>query len=985
MTLVGDGVWQSIYTIPLLVGPTDAPTTFPVQLDTGSADLWFASSACSTSSCSSLPSNDLFNPTSTSVATDKPFNISYAAGSVSGPIYWDTVQVGGYSMSNQAFSAADEVKNEDLTSGWLGVAGFALPHDSLIAQTIGTTTSNSPDGATLSSNLFGIAPKDQAPARRFFGILLERPGIPQDNSFIPSVLSIGTHPTSLLSMLPSVFPTTYGQASSSNLTAVSQNSNITAAIDGILPTYTTTVLPMPDGNYQYWRTQLTLLTIYPSSSSGGVPVSLGGGKGNSIYPVVIFDTGGSTILTSRNVANALYGSISISPSADGNYYVPCTTPLNMTFTFQNLPPIPLHPLDLSASAPNNPSGMCLGIIQANSELDASSAPADIVLGVPFLRNVYTVIRYDALPSYTHNIFPSPSSSAQNANSIIPSLSLLPLTNITTALSQFHTVRVLSQPLAPAASSAPTSGQGTNTVKVGHKLSLGIVVLLGVIAALVVGGVGLCGGWFWVGRRRMRGRGSPGSRTRRGLFVFGAPKAARGNVNGEYEMADPTPAMGGGKTKSIVSSTRASGTESSIQTLVAGSSSSTNGLERKISPSPDLSLGLSKTHSGTYPFDRQSTGTPTPTTEFGERHERGRAYRSATTPGTPGTRPRRDRTESRSAMSTSGWSGWSGVWKPEEQPEPWEVAAGDNGDLERQPDDEDYFGRYEQRGEEEGQGDGRVGRAGSDHGEGGDLAEFGVRNASVDEGYREGRGSGDDEDGLPRGALHLRTASDVEMVNAAGSSSGAPLLGHHPPDSTTYPSVSPTQNPIPESSPLLSFPTHPTHSHSHGFSMDQGRMRRGSGTMPLLLASSRDDRYPSMSLPLSSSHSAYSHQPHQPPTHSQTLPYSPPTPGWTHSQGDDRYPTMSHFPPTHKSSVPSPLVGSPLNEELDLVRYPPLVGRSLGGRIRSGSIGGRSVSSPMPFTGSTSHHGDGAGHTLGTGVVDSPVEENPASRGLGVAF
>lgn len=75
------------------------------------------------------------------------------------------------------------------------------------------------------------------------------------------------------------------------------------------------------------------------------------------------------------------------------------------------------------------------------------------------------------------------------------------------------------------------------------------------------------------------------------------------------------------------------------------------------------------------------------------------------------------------------------------------------------------------------------------------------------------------------------------------------------------------------------------------------------------------------------------------------------------------------------------MGSPLNEELDLVRYPPLVGRSLGGRMRSGSgsTGGRSVSSPMPFS------------SGGGGVVDSPVEENPSGRdrdrhdGLGDAF
>ena len=173
-------------------------------------------------------------------------------------------------------------------------------------------------------------------------------------------------------------------------------------------------------------------------------------------------------------------------------YVPCTTPINISIGLGKLPPIPLHPLDITApppsSAPSSGSATCLGLIQASDNLVNT---ADLVLGVPFLRNVYAVLA----TSPPNTTFPS---SPQNQSSSSPRLGLISLTDPTTALAEFHNVRVLGQPLDGGGSSPRSSPQ----VTVGKKLSVGITVLIGIVGFFVACGV-LFGVRWWVLRRRFR--------------------------------------------------------------------------------------------------------------------------------------------------------------------------------------------------------------------------------------------------------------------------------------------------------------------------------------------------------------------------------------------------------------------------------------------------------------------------------------------------
>ncbi|KAF8518718.1 aspartic peptidase domain-containing protein [Gautieria morchelliformis] len=480
MTLSGDGIWNAIYSVQVFVGQDEQPISLSV--DTGSSDIWLASSSCSTSACSSSHAT-LYDP-STSVQTGVSVNLTYLRGAASGPIVWDTFKLGPYTIPSQALAAADQVTDETLSPNFVGLLGLALPPNSLISHKIPATVSDAPDGATLQQNLFGLTPVDAVPAQRFLGLSLERPG----SSRIPSLLGIGRHPSSLV---PGFDPST-----ATFMDLVASRAGDT-----------------------FWRVSVDSITAWVDGAPKPVTLSRSSVLGTIDFPVAIVDTGGSVIITTRDIANGIYGAWQIGPGSDGNYYVPCTTPMNISIGLGGLPPISLHPLDITApppvSTPSSDPSICLGLIQVS---DALGSTADLVLGVPFLRNVYTILlsppaNATATATATANATStstsisistatststSSSASPLSPPSSFPSLGLIPLTDPTIALAEFHNVRVLGQPLDPMAS--PTQQHAAATV--GKKLSVGITVLI-----CIVGFFAACGALFavrwWVLRRRFK--------------------------------------------------------------------------------------------------------------------------------------------------------------------------------------------------------------------------------------------------------------------------------------------------------------------------------------------------------------------------------------------------------------------------------------------------------------------------------------------------
>jgi len=453
LDMVGSGVWDVAYTIPIEVGTSGQ--NMSLQVDTGSSDLWIASTSCTDEACSETKGR-LYDPTLSSKTTGIIFNISYLQGNVVGPIVWDQVQLGAYGINFQALAAATTVNSESLSYDYDGILGLAPPLNSVISQLIPPVTSNNPDGASFSSNLFGITPRSQAPAAHYFSLVLQRPG----SDRLPSLLGIGRHPSEIVSDPSQI-----------------QYSIVVSDAAGTL----------------FWKTYIKAITVYVNNQP--MPVTIPRGVKDTPFPVAVLDSGVPLIVTTSEIANGIYGALGIGPAPDGQYYVPCTTPLNMTITLDNRTEISLHPLDLTSQSPDDAnSDSCVGVIQAaDSTLDnPSSNIGDMILGVPFLRNTYTVMAYGV--PYANGNF-SDNTDPDDASQIRPRLGLMGLTNATIALEEFHTVRVLNQPLSPS------NGQTANDTSAGSKkMSVGIEVLIGLVGFFGVCVVLFALRWFLTKRK-----------------------------------------------------------------------------------------------------------------------------------------------------------------------------------------------------------------------------------------------------------------------------------------------------------------------------------------------------------------------------------------------------------------------------------------------------------------------------------------------------
>lgn len=173
----------------------------------------------------------------------------------------------------------------------------------------------------------------------------------------------------------------------------------------------------------------------------------------------------------------------------------------MTVTLDDRTEIFLHPLDLSTYPPStSSSSSCIGLIQTYPVGSSVGNIADIILGVPFMRSAYTVMAYDAPDSQGN--FPNASSPATSAV-IRPRLGLLGLTDPAVANEEFHTVRVLNQPLKTSDSgsgSGSKSGVSNASTVEGRKLSVGVEVLIGLVGFFALCFVLFGARWIYAKRK-----------------------------------------------------------------------------------------------------------------------------------------------------------------------------------------------------------------------------------------------------------------------------------------------------------------------------------------------------------------------------------------------------------------------------------------------------------------------------------------------------
>ncbi|TFY81033.1 hypothetical protein EWM64_g2979, partial [Hericium alpestre] len=386
LDMVGGGFYEAVYTLPVSIGSSGQ--NLSLQVDTGSSDMWMASTACSSSACSNTKGRQYNMDSGSGRPTGATFDITYLAGDVHGPIYWDTVNVGGYNIDNQAFAAATQVDSEPLENLFDGILGLALPINSVIAQQLPPVTGNTPDGAPFTSNLFGMTPTTSAPSARFLSLTLSRP----DSDETPSMLGIGRHPSQIV---PDPSKIRYS-------TVESQNS------DGIF----------------FWQSSVRAITVYVDGEAK--PINVGRSHSGAVFPSAVLDSGVPYILATTAIANGIYGAMGIGPASDGNFGNGAPSPRP-----DDGPPPRRRLLELRGPHPD----------RERPARTARDGLADMILGVPFLRNTYTVMAYDSPDA--NGVFPTHDNAAllddESLNSSIhPRLGLLGLTNATQALDEFHT-------------------------------------------------------------------------------------------------------------------------------------------------------------------------------------------------------------------------------------------------------------------------------------------------------------------------------------------------------------------------------------------------------------------------------------------------------------------------------------------------------------------------------------------------------------------
>ncbi|OSX65970.1 hypothetical protein POSPLADRAFT_1177440 [Postia placenta MAD-698-R-SB12] len=324
------------------------PQSLPVQLDTGSSDLWVVSTSCT--ECEE-EDTAAFNPSASSsfklnTTTPSTFGaphgdivLSYGSGSVTGKVASDTVTYGNMTVQAQTFvavDAMDEAFFELNTTGILGLAFQGL-----------SATQSVPFWQALVN-----AGELSNPEMSFYLIRDDGEPFATYDEF-GGVFTLGGTDSSLF----------IGDIDYQDLV----------------------------GSPLYWTLSVSGVTVQ------GSPVSIA--TGNSSLAAI--DTGTTLIGAPAAAAAAIYGAIegsqALTGEYDGYYTFPCSTTANVSIAFGGRS-WPINPADMNFGTFDGES--CLGAIFVIDLEGSGDAATDIVgaeiptwvVGDAFLKNVYSVFR-----------------------------------------------------------------------------------------------------------------------------------------------------------------------------------------------------------------------------------------------------------------------------------------------------------------------------------------------------------------------------------------------------------------------------------------------------------------------------------------------------------------------------------------------------------------------------------------------------------------
>jgi len=318
-------VHDLIYLANITVGGIE----YPVQLDTGSSDLFIKGA--------SFP---LPNTTTTSLTS----NLTYASGWAAGNVSYAPVEFVGIKVPSQAFLDVTTARNPALSYGAVGIAGLGFTMLSNIDFAVNRT--NAATGRSLLFNLFQANPSEP----NFVAFALQRGSQPGDD--VEGTFSIGEYEPEYARITGNERISTW---------PVHSPARWNVLVDALIVNNTITV-------------PTTTVPRAPSNKA-----------------VALMDSGSSYTYAPKAICEAIYGNIpgaAYDPTLL-TYTVPCNAEIDMALQIGGQV-FPIHPLDVTPAHPSNPN-ICVGSFVPGAVFDTSNEYAfDWLIGDNFLRSVYSV-------------------------------------------------------------------------------------------------------------------------------------------------------------------------------------------------------------------------------------------------------------------------------------------------------------------------------------------------------------------------------------------------------------------------------------------------------------------------------------------------------------------------------------------------------------------------------------------------------------------
>jgi hypothetical protein len=288
-------------------------------------------------------------------------SLSYAVGKVSGSIAVTSVSFGGFNVDNQAFLHVTDTSTFTAniqSQGYYGLIGLGPNSGSAITKKI----SKDPRGDTMLAHIF----EAHNTTDNYITFLLSRKGDPSETTFQGQLT------------ISEVVPGYENITSMPKIDVDKVNRLLKADQHWQIMTDKDNGIIGPDGQ------PLKVDSIVPGCPDGQL--------------VAVIDSGFTFSQVPRDISDQIYGRV------NGAYYdseqefwmIPCHQMLNITFNFGGKS-YPVHPLDTVDDNFNQVDStgqkVCIGSFQPITSAFSMLGHYDMILGMSFLRNAYTLLNF----------------------------------------------------------------------------------------------------------------------------------------------------------------------------------------------------------------------------------------------------------------------------------------------------------------------------------------------------------------------------------------------------------------------------------------------------------------------------------------------------------------------------------------------------------------------------------------------------------------